>query len=331
MTSTHPVPSSPGAQREAAHWAALLDRGTLNEADRAALDQWLNASPEHRPLLSRYCQLSADLETALPELLRAGTLDIPAVASAARPWWRQAVIPLTAAAAVLALGVFFFSPREASTPDQDIATLARERSTVSLVDGSRIDLNARTRTVVHYDGARRQVRLIAGEALFAVAKNPDRPFIVGTPAGEVMVTGTRFNVRLVSETDFEVTVLEGTVRVRPPGATEQPDGWTLHLGDQLLTHGPRIQLLHLGADSLNDVVAWQEGRVVFEGTPLAAAAARFARYHGTAIDVSPDVSGRTVGGRFSLDDLSGFLTALEQALPVRTERMPDGSVHIGQR
>jgi transmembrane sensor len=331
MTATHPVPATPDAQREAARWAALLDRGTLSAADRAALDQWLQAAPEHRPLLSRYCQLSADLETILPKLLCAGALDLPATASATRPWWRQAVVPLAAAAA-LALTALVVAPWRHAAPGPDIATLARERSTVSLADGSQIDLNAHTHALVRYDRARRQVRLLEGEALFAVEKNPDRPFVVDTPAGEVTVTGTRFNVRLPSPAELEVTVLEGTVRVRPPGAPEQTVTYTLRVGDQLRAHGIKIGIRSLTADTLADTIAWRVGRVVFEGTPLAEAATRLAHYHGLTFDVAPDVRDLTIGGRFSLDDLPGFLAAVEQALPeVRAQRAPDGSVHLGRR
>jgi transmembrane sensor len=330
MTTTNPVPATPAAQREAARWAALLDRGTPTEADRAALDQWLQAAPEHRPLLSRYCQLSADLETVLPELLRAGALDIPAPACLTRPWWRRAAVPLAAAAA-LVLAAVVLAPWRHAASGPDIVTLARERSTVSLADGSQIELNARTHALVRYDRARRQVRLIEGEALFGVAAIPDRPFVVDTPAGEVTVTGTRFNVRLAGPAELEVTVLAGTVQVRPPGGSAQSATYTLRAGDQLVTRGPQTELRHLPADTLANATAWREGRAVFEGTPLAEAAARFAHYHGFALGVAPEVRGLTIGGRFTLDDLPGFLAAVEQALPmVRAQRAPDGTVHFSR-
>ena len=58
----------PAAEDQAALWAARLDGSVLSTADRIALDAWLAVSPDHRTLLSRYCQFSADLEQQMPLL-----------------------------------------------------------------------------------------------------------------------------------------------------------------------------------------------------------------------------------------------------------------------
>ena len=68
---------------------------------------------------------------------------------------------------------------------------------------------------------------------------------------------------------------------------------------------------------------------MFDGVPLSAALARFARYHGRGITAAPEVANLSVGGRFSLDDLDGFLVALEAALPVRVTRGLSGTVQVG--
>ena len=58
------------------------------------------------------------------------------------------------------------------------------------------------------------------------------------------------------------------------------------------------------------------------------ALARFASYHARPIVVEPAAAGLGVGGRYSLDDLDGFLAAIEQALPVSVLRGERGAVRI---
>ncbi len=62
--------------------------------------------------------------------------------------------------------------------------------------------------------------------------------------------------------------------------------------------------------------------------PLSEALARFARYHGHGITATPEAANLKVGGRFSLDDLNGFLTTLEEVLPVRVSRGLNGTVQV---
>ena len=56
----------PAAEQQASLWAARLDGSVLSATDRLALDEWLSAHPDHRALLSGYCQFSADLEHKFP-------------------------------------------------------------------------------------------------------------------------------------------------------------------------------------------------------------------------------------------------------------------------
>ena len=58
----------PKVDEHAAHWAARLDGSVLSATDHRKLDAWLAQHPNHRTQLSAYCQLSADLEQALPAL-----------------------------------------------------------------------------------------------------------------------------------------------------------------------------------------------------------------------------------------------------------------------
>jgi ferric-dicitrate binding protein FerR (iron transport regulator) len=87
-----------------------------------------------------------------------------------------------------------------------------ERRTVTLEDGSTIDLNARSTIRVKFSNGERVVELLEGQALFEVVKDKARPFIVRSSTAVVRVVGTQFDVYR-KRTGTTVTVVEGRVAV----------------------------------------------------------------------------------------------------------------------
>ncbi|HTZ20901.1 MAG TPA: FecR domain-containing protein [Opitutaceae bacterium] len=309
--------SASSAEEQASLWAARLDGGNLTAADRAALDAWLAANPAHRPLLSRYCQFSTDLEENLLALVATGAVNLPPEQES-KPARRHWSLPwfAGAASAAAAAVVFVFWLARPGAQFESIETPAAHRRSLTLADGSRVELNARTSLRVENSRTERRVQLATGEAYFVVSKDRQRPFIVETPAGSVRVTGTIFNVRSETTSQLEVTVVQGSVQVSP-GLTGGPlasTPVTLGAGDRLSASPGGVAFDTLSRSALEDAFAWRRGQIVCNGTPLAEVAARFAHYHGRKIMVAPDAAGLRVGGQYSLDDLEGFFTALQNNL-----------------
>jgi transmembrane sensor len=324
---------TPAEEDQAALWAARLDGSVLSAPDRIALDAWLAADPLHRALLSDYCQLSADLEQQLPLLegIKVTSADQQAAPAPAqsqpwlrRPAWVGAV--LTAAAAV---ALAFLWNARIPTQSANVATAVAQRSELTLADGTRVQLNACTALAVDLGRTERRVRLAGGQAFFAVTKDAARPFIVETSAGLVRVTGTQFDVRSETNDQLEVTVTEGHVQVSVDGRGAAAP-FALGVGDRL-TAGPEgVAVRELSAAELERALAWRQGQIVFAGTPLREALARFARYHGRTITADDDVAALAVGSRYSLDDLNKFFEGLEETLHVQVKPNPDGSVRVGR-
>lgn len=323
--------STPELEKQAALWAARLDGSVLSAGDRIALDAWLAADPAHRVVLSRYCQFSADLEQQLPALVATGRVTLPAAQSRRPAWvkWTAGAVLAAAAAIALTFTLFTIQPK---TQVISFATPSAQRQTMVLADGTRVELNAHTSLQVAITATERRVRLSDGEAFFAVTKDPGRPFIVETPSGAVRVTGTQFNVRAESGSPLEVTVAEGSVQVRP-GTTPQPDAapFSLAPGDRLTAGAGGVSVRTLSASQLEDVLAWRQGQIVFAGTPLHEALARFARYHGRGISATPAAGELSLGGRYSLDDLDGFFSSIEEVLDLRVTRDLSGNVQVALR
>ena len=321
------------ADEQAALWAARLDGASLKDGDYAELRVWLDQDPSHRTLLSDYCQFSADLERRLPDLVEAGLVELPATRIPVRRRRMRAWIFTLAGTCAAAAAVAFLWFARPQTQYEAYATSMGQRKSITLYDGTHIELNADTSLLVETDKRRRHVRLASGEAFFHVAKDPSRPFTVSTPSGSVRVTGTVFDVSTDAKSDIDVTVVEGHVLVHPSqtGTTSHPEVVALSAGDSLAADAKGVTVRHLSDASVQDALAWRTGQVVFDGTPLREALARFARYHGRGITASEAAGKLRLGGRYSLDDLDGFLSNLEEALPVKVTQDSSGTIRVSLR
>ncbi len=230
-----------------------------------------------------------------------------------------------------------------------VETVAARRQTLALADGSQADLNARTSLRTDFRYGRRLVRLDRGEAYFAVAKDPEHPFLVETPAGTIRVTGTKFNVRLTPTGATEVTLLEGSLTVGAglPRDGSEPNAERRTSNSELrtaisearsiaLTPGQQIStdkdgVRTLPPSALENVTAWRHGRLALDGLTLAEVAERLSSYHGRTIQVAPAASTLHPGGSLLLEDLPTALEALSATLPIQIFPMADGTYRIVPR
>jgi transmembrane sensor len=317
----------PAAEERASLWAARLDGSELTASDRATLQAWLDQHPLHRVLLSQYCQLSADLERHLPQLPKEDLLHRSQ--RRAVGWWGWAA---AAAVAVLLAGTFLATSLRPDSAPRSIASSVAQRQELTLADGTRLELNAQTSVRVTFTATERRVRLASGQAFFAVQSEPNRPFIIDTPAGSVHVTGTAFDVRSESAQALEVLVVHGSVQVRPTLNAEEPETVPLQAGQRLRLTGPgTLTVQDLTRDDLADALAWRQGQIVLNGTPLREALERFGRYHGRGLSATAAAGELGLGGRYSLDDLDGFLESLEDLWPVQVVHHLNGTVQVRLR
>jgi transmembrane sensor len=320
--------SDPSAEDQASLWAARLEGSVLTDSDRADLAAWLAGDPARRPLLSSYCSLSAQLDLIVPELAATGAIEMPPVAERRRTWnpWKVATAGM--AAALLALGVVQFERTRGRT--EDLSTPAGQRGSFTLSDGTRVELNANTSITVDNGRTERRVHLSNGEAFFVVSKDKTRPFTVDTPAGSVRVTGTIFNVLTEAASQLEVTVVEGSVQVRPDDASGAPPlaPTVLEAGGVLKSEGGSVSITTLQPADIDDALAWRQGQIVCKAMPVSQALARFSHYYGRAMTATPGAASRRAGGQHSLGNLDEFLDFLHGSMELTVVRSADGSVRV---
>jgi transmembrane sensor len=320
-----PQPPSDRAEieRQASLWTARLESGAMTEGDRHALAEWLEADPDHQWAFDRYCKLSAQLGEQLPVLANVDDSE----ALIARVAIRNRLVRWTGRTLALAAGLMLGGLAWWLMPQQ-VETRSAERRALTLADGSRVELNAQTRLAVNLGRHERRVRLQRGEVFFKVTSDAARPFVVQTPTGSVRVTGTAFNVRQMAAAEAEVTVLEGSVQVRAAGA-EAPT--SVAVREQARLASAAVVVRQLSAEEAQNAVAWRAGQVVAESALLSEVLERFAAYHGRDLVANREAAALRVGGRYSLDDLDGFLSAIEEALPVSVLRGDSGAVRVIMR
>lgn len=246
-------------------------------------------------------------------------------ARAPRGTGRQALRNGGVAALVLAAATGALLWADPAWRTEHHATATGERRDVPLADGSTLTLDTATALDVAWHLRSRRVALRQGQARFAVAPSTWRPFEVAAAGARIRVVGTVFDVRRTQER-VQVTVLQGRVAVRGPGDAGAP---------QLLAPGQRLRLEGGRATAPQAVDAaqagaWQQGRLVFDRTPLRDALAEAQRYRGGAIRLHDDgrLGGHAVSGVFETARTDQMLDLLPRIAPARVQRHADGSVDI---
>ena len=366
-----PHPTTPSAAQDAAHardcaefaefiagqdpldaaaagWMVRRQDG-LTPEEQAELEQWLAADPAHAEALEQVEGVWGRMDELPEESLEALKTGLaPARAARCMPaspdrrsWLRDLVGRLMpqAAAAALAFGVvgggwYGWSAWQGQpTYTQTLATARGQQKQVQLPDGSMLWLDTATQIEVRLYRQRREVRLSEGQVLFAVQPNAEQPFDVLAGATRVTVVGTRFAVRrthsgLGGDGAISVVVEQGRVRV----AAESNAAAPMELGAGQSVSADAAGALGLVSTGAAAPAAWREGRISFDGVPLAQALAEFERYGDTGLVVrDPEVAALKVHGSFELQQVGAFARALPQVLPVRLRRIEGRSEIISSR
>lgn len=310
--------SSATIDATAAAWAARVDRGQLSDADKAALETWAAQDPRRAGAYAKALAVSAHLDRARG--LGAGFT--PSTHPLARAAGRRRLLAtgglLAAASVVGFLGYGALSLRGRVT------TSKGDLRRAPLADGSAVTLNTDTAIRTAFDDRIRRVELLRGEALFDVAKDPARPFVVVAGDVRVRAVGTSFSVRAHADDQVEVIVREGVVEVWR-GAEGKPVRLAAEHAVQVAPLGAFRPTI-VGAAAVDRAMAWRQGQIDLDGLTLGQAAAEFARYSDRRIVIDdPALAGLKVTGLFSASDPDGFAQAAALSLGLVATPAADGA------
>jgi transmembrane sensor len=356
--------------QEACEWFVEFRSGDLDASARRRFDAWARKSPEN---LAAYLEIAAlwnegstldshgkwDTETLIAhaaadeptivELAPRSQGDVSAVPPVDASSGRGPMSlehqrrhspkfgPLSRiAASIAAIGLIagtVIGYQHVRTPIY--ATTFGEQRSITLADGSVIDINSHSKIRVRYTAHGRDVDLIEGQALFHVARDPTRPFIVGSAATQVRAVGTEFDVyKKIGGT--VVTVVEGRVAVllRTEGLTssdvileptrsrteDQPSAQSqsatnapmfLSAGEQVtVTRGAMHKAEH---PSIAIATSWTQRQIQFESASLSEVAEEFNRYNERQLVIEdPTLYDFHITGVFSSSDPASLVRFLRE-------------------
>ncbi|HUO97151.1 MAG TPA: FecR domain-containing protein [Rhizomicrobium sp.] len=313
----------------AAEWAAKRNLRDLTPAEQAEFDAWLVAD---RRNLGAYGRAEAVL-ARLERVSVAGTRELSPDGEIETPKWpRRRVIMGGSIAAGIAVAVFAGTAdwrtvrsHEVGTPSvASYSTGIGQTREILLSDGSIITLNTDSRVSVEYSKETRKIQLARGEALFDVAKNKLRPFIVFAGDAQVRAVGTSFTVSMLPRRPIQVLVKEGIVELK---RTNSSPLWVGASTRALAPRGAPIVAESISSTRLANDLAWQYGHIALENRTLQEAADEFSRYSELRIVVDPAVANRTITGMFASNDPVAFARAAAAVLKLRVDAS-DGEVRI---
>lgn len=288
---------------QAVQWFVILRDDEATEADRAAFATWLAADPAHEAAWRSVEQMWSGLDAVgrrpAPRSPRLQRSNLPKRIAA------TAVLLLVMAGfgwQLLPVGLF-----------ADHRTGVGERKTVTLQDGSQIELSTSTAIDVSFGDTERRIKLLTGEAFLTVAKDRERPFIVAAGGGEVKVLGTAFDVKIAH--DVMVAVAESTVQVGAPAAAS-----VKVVAGQEVRYGAGGISAVTAAD-LDAVQAWRRNQLIFRDVPLDDVLAELGRYRrGPIVLFGGAIGKRHVTAVFDTDDVDAALDTIAQSLSLRIYR-----------
>lgn len=356
------------AAQEAGEWMLRLSSPDMARFERIEYVKWLRESPvhvaemlrvtgAHRRLteFDRWTEIpAADPSSLVSEVHELPLADLMFDTSPAKKRVVEAspgandhdarrnrsllvVMATAASVAMLTMALTHFGLVGSHT----IVADAGQRREATLSDGTHVTLSPHSRLAVHFTDRERDVVLADGDALFTVAKDPAKPFIVQTGRTRVRAVGTVFGVEHDSGSII-VTVREGRVAVAEserlahlshssPEPELQPIAVTeISLGaNQQITvpaAGPMSAVRKV--DSRREL-SWAEGRLVVDNEAIAEVVRRFNRFNRIQIKVTdPGLAARPVTAVFDATDPEAFIVFLESVADVRVTRSESEEILI---
>ncbi|MBL8269500.1 FecR family protein [Steroidobacter sp.] len=349
---------------EAAAWFVDFSVGDVEPDQLASFNTWLRTSPVH---VRAYLQVTALWEDA--ELLKLGATELEALAQqiaaegnvislrqavatvtnpaadvasvptpkipARRPVWRRFAVAASVSVLSVMVGVAVWMRADRGVT---YATETGEQRTVTLADGSVVQLNSQSQLRVMFSEQVRRVELIDGQALFEVAKNPARPFVVVSGETSVRAVGTQFDVYRKTEGTV-VTVLEGRVAVSGEAAsTAAPvrDASVANGEAVLLSAGEQIvvtpkAILVPQPTNVAAAIAWTQKKLAFDADPLSEVVAEFNRYSRQRLVIDDAALEEIrISGVFASSGVEHLVQFLQQRFEV-TATTTDGEIHLSRQ
>ncbi len=321
------------AEREASGWIVRIKAHDASDADRRDFQAWLDADPDHPRAYAKLERTWGAVQSLQHLKGRAAAND-----TAPRPrrsWTLPAAAIAACALLAIGAGIWFTQTPSPFAPSEHYATAPAEVRTITLGDGSTITLSGAGVASIAISDSERRVELSAGSALFDVARDETRPFVVHTPEGDIRVLGTEFVVRIGAD-EVRTTVLRGSVS----GAAERSgilsglgpvQTVTAQANEEIVLRDERAELVPIAAEAIPRRLAWRDNMLAFDGETLNEAISEVSRQTGWQFELADPALGEMRVGGYVQADPEAFIELMSSSLNLEARRDGDRRVVLSRR
>ena len=226
-------------------------------------------------------------------------------------------------AAVLIIGLLlgYFLNSEKRNIDPVYYTSVAPKGAVAemyMPDGTHIYLNSGSQIKYSVNGTygMREV-FLSGEAWFQVAKFKDKPFVVHTPAYDVKVTGTQFDVKAYpDEKEVSTTLEEGSVQVASTKNVKLSKETILKPGEQLVFNKESNSIRVMKVNT-RLFASWKDNKLVFVNMSIRELKVLLERKYDVEIVINdPGVLDYHYDGTLKNETILQVMEILSQTLPI---------------
>jgi len=206
----------------------------------------------------------------------------------------------------------------------EIVSPIGSQTILQLSDGTEVTLNygSRMKYPRNFSGDTREITL-SGEAYFNVAHNPEKPFVVKTRELNVTALGTAFNVHAYNDdATIATTLVEGKVVVDKMLPDNSMSRMGIMVPGQHMQYNKNTNQVKSTKGNIEKYIAWTEGKMVFDNSPITTVAKELSRKFNVDIEVAEDIRELTYTVTFANDPLSLILDLMSETTPVVYKRFP---------
>lgn len=319
--------------KQALDWVVKQSSGMLDGADQLEFEAWYEKSQRHQGAFLRAQAIWHTLDkTTMQTNLRPASPGRPIKTPTPPLLSRRNIIlggGAAAAAAAAAAGVLGVYLLPKSRESSQFSSAMGEVRKIPLADKSIASLNTGSQIEIDLTPQMRRIVLSKGEALFQVAKNRERPFVVEAGNARVKAVGTAFAVNRRSD-GAEVLVTEGIVEVWNTSAEGNRQRLTAGQST-FINERPATLIVASEPATVARKVAWHEGNIILDNETLADAVTEFNAYNERKLVIADaSIRDQRFVGQYRLDQPDDFADTVRSLLNVPVYK-DDKTIVLGKR
>ena len=318
-------------QQEMALWIVRLNTDDLHERQQAQIEfeAWRSKYPEHHDQLDQMFNFSETMQ----QFSTTHGISSQNIRNSIKVSQQSKKHILQLFSKVLLFcvsigGVVYFAANSTmmSYYMADYKTEVGQMHSITLEDGSKVTLAAKSAIKLDFTAEKRQINLVQGDIYIDVAKDPKRPLIVHTAQADFKALGTRFIVYQYANSSV-LNMLHSKVETRSLAQNSQV---------KVVKQGEKISADLLGLSPISELdiasieFAWDKHQILADQLPLTDLLTNLGRYHHQYLIFNHSaLKDYKVSGVINAQqDLDQTLRLLVTQYPIKITKLGDHVIYI---